>query len=204
MTRRGSAFPVVTQITDRCRVSARELRERLGRYTRPVLVQVRDKDLPLEERRAIAAEIARLARPLGHRVIFNGSCDVVAELGLDGVHLPAAQADRVSEARAALGPEALVTVACHDVDDVRRAAHLGADAALLSPIFESPGKGAPLGPSMLTSARRVLEQVLERQGGSTSLVALGGITPANASLCLEAGADGVAVIRADLSSWLSR
>lgn len=125
---------------------------------------------------------------------------MAAELSLDGVHLPEASAAEVPAVRSHLGDAAIITVACHGIAAVLRAAELGADAVLLSPIFASPGKGTPIGLDAITAARAALDG----QRFSTRLVGLGGIDERSADLCLRAGADGVAVIRADLSLWRPR
>ncbi|NUP12255.1 MAG: thiamine phosphate synthase [Polyangiaceae bacterium] len=192
------SVPRLTQITDHVRVPFEVLRSRLERAPEPVLVQVRDKDLDEADRIALASRLRDLARALGHLVVFNGAWEVALALGLDGVHLSGDRAHLVRDARSALGESALITVACHDVDDVLRAAALGASSAILSPIFATPGKGTPLALESLERARAALD----RQSASTRLVALGGIDETTASSCIDAGADGVAVIRADLVAWL--
>ena len=85
-------------------------------------------------------------------------------------------------------------MACHTPAEVVQAIARGADAALLSPIFASPGKGTPLG----TGAIREAREGVRRHGGTIEIIALGGVTRENAGTCLEAGADGVAAIRAEL------
>lgn len=187
--------PRLTQITDLARVSREELEGRLRRSRAPLLVLVRDKELPREARRAWALWVRDLARPLGHRVILAADVELALELGLDGAHLPERDLERLAEARAALGPERLLTVACHDVGAVVRACERGASAALLSPVLDSPGKGPALGLERLREARAALA----RQARPCQLVALGGIDASSAAACLAAGADGVAVIRADLT-----
>ena len=65
----------------------------------------------------------------------------------------------------------------------------GADGALVSAIFASPGKAVGRGVEALRTARTV--------GGDTFLIyALGGVDRSNAPECVMAGADGVAAIRA--------
>ncbi|MDQ3555322.1 MAG: thiamine phosphate synthase, partial [Gemmatimonadota bacterium] len=63
----------------------------------------------------------------------------------------------------------------------------GADYATASPVFPTPGKGAPLGTRGLAALCRE---------APISLVALGGVGPENAGECLTAGAAAVAAIRA--------
>jgi thiamine-phosphate pyrophosphorylase len=101
----------------------------------------------------------------------------------------------VADARALLPVGTWISVACHGVADVARAAGEGADAAVLSPIFASPGKGAPLGVEALREARAAA-------GEGILIVALGGVTAANAGACAAAGAGAVAAIRADLGPVL--
>ncbi len=134
--------PRLTQITSLSQVSREALRSRMERATEPILVQVRDKELPREERRAFAAWVRDVARSLGHLVVINGDLALALELQLDGAHLPERRVQELAAARATLGPQRLLTAACHDLAGAAEVAALGADALLLSPIFASPGKGA--------------------------------------------------------------
>jgi thiamine-phosphate pyrophosphorylase len=79
-----------------------------------------------------------------------------------------------------------VGVSAHSVFDVTRARADGADFCVLGPIFDSPGKGPPIGMSPLAEAAKK----------GIPVYALGGVSPSNARACLEAGAQGVAAIRA--------
>jgi thiamine-phosphate pyrophosphorylase len=76
----------------------------------------------------------------------------------------------------------------HDEKQLQNARNSGATAAIVSPIFASPGKDAPRGVSALREARTAAPELC--------LVALGGIGETNARACRDAGADAVAVIRA--------
>jgi thiamine-phosphate pyrophosphorylase len=119
--------------------------------------------------------------------VTNGDPSIALAIGADGVHLGGVRPD-VANARAALGPEAWISVAAHDDDDVRFAAASGARAALVSPVFQVPGKEAPRGLSAIRAARAIAPDLL--------VFALGGVRPQDARPCRSAGADGVAVIRA--------
>ncbi|MFO0556046.1 MAG: thiamine phosphate synthase [Polyangiaceae bacterium] len=204
-----TGYPVVTQITDRVALDERELTRRITTARAPLAVQLRDKDLPREERRALALRLrgalrapptrwgAESAPPIRHLLIVNGDVELACELGADGVHLRGSQADDVAAARRALEGArpgaALVSVACHSLDDVLASAQRGADAAMFSPIFESPGTGVPLGLAALAEACAAAPSGL-------AIVALGGLTLERARACLAAGARGVAAIRADLTA----
>jgi len=65
----------------------------------------------------------------------------------------------------------------------------GADQLLISPIFETPGKGPAWGPARL---RTFLDG---RPPGGPRLLALGGVTPANAALLRHPCLGGIAAIR---------
>lgn len=123
-------------------------------------------------------------------LIVNDRLDVAAALGARAVHLGRTSVG-VGEARALLGADLWVSRACHDPAELEQAAREGASAALLSPVFPSPGKGPPLGIEALRGACSAFPRL--------PVLALGGVAPENAGDCLAAGARGVAVIRAALS-----
>jgi thiamine-phosphate pyrophosphorylase len=87
-----------------------------------------------------------------------------------------------------LGAVPLVSVAAHDPEDAGEAASNGASLALVSPIFATPGKGPPRGVGFISEMRARAPRL--------RLYALGGVDSENASSCIDAGADGVAVIGA--------
>jgi thiamine-phosphate pyrophosphorylase len=164
---------------------------------RAFAVQLRDPELPVRARLTLGARLRAATRAIGASLIVNDRLDLAIMLGADGVHL-GRRSVAVADARALLGSASWISVACHSVEDVIRAAEEGADAALLSPIFDSPGKGAPIGTAAITRAR----EAIDRRGLALSLVALGGVDAASAPACFSAGADAVAAIRADLRGVL--
>jgi thiamine-phosphate pyrophosphorylase len=194
--------PRVVQITDASALPEPQLFARLASLSRlpfeqraRFAVQLRDPALAGRALADLGVRLRAVTRSLGASLVVNDRLDLALALGADGAHL-GRRSVSIADARALLGRSTWISVACHDVDDVIRAATEGADAVTLSPIFASPGKGTPLGPGALQIARRAL-------GGRTiALVALGGIDVAMAPSCFEAGADGVAAIRADLTSLL--
>jgi thiamine-phosphate pyrophosphorylase len=157
-------------------------------------VQLRDPALSGRALFALGARLREATRALGAALIVNDRLDLALALGADGVHL-GRRSVTVAVARALLPPGTWISVACHAVADVAQAAADGADAAVLSPIFASPGKGPPLGRGALREARAAV-------GEGIQLVALGGVDAANAGDCLAAGAGAVAAIRADLRAVL--
>jgi thiamine-phosphate pyrophosphorylase len=195
--------PIVVLVTDprydRARTEAvlREAAALLGGDS--VFVQVRDKEATSESLLAQARALRNVTRAVGAHLVVNGSLAIARQSAADGVHLPGRHtasdlASACASAREWLGPRAIVTVAAHDDEDIHVAALAGASAALVSPIFDVPGKGASRGVAALTSARAVADAA--RQQSPLALLALGGVTGSNAAACIGAGADGVAAIRA--------
>ena len=160
-------------------------------------VQLRDPEIPVRALRRFGEALRQATRAVGARLIVNDRVDLALLLEADGVHL-GRRSMAVGDARALLGQGAWISTSAHGIEDVVAAARAGADAALLSPIFASPGKGPPLGPEALGEARAVLA----REGLSLVVFALGGVTSRNAGLCFAAGADGVAAIRGDVEATL--
>lgn len=157
-----------------------------GRGRRDVAVQLRAKEASGRTLFRLGRALRTITTAAGALLVVNGRMDVARACAADGVHLPE---DGVSptDARAMLGPKALVGVSRHDADGVTRAASEGADYATLSPFASTPGKGAPLGPEGFAAAVA---------SARLPVLALGGIDAENARSALEAGAFGVAVIRA--------
>ncbi|HSE17821.1 MAG TPA: thiamine phosphate synthase [Pyrinomonadaceae bacterium] len=153
------------------------------------LIQLREKLMPARE----FYEQAKIALRPGVQLIINDRVDLALAVGAHGVHL--GQDDMPPEAaRKLLGPNAVVGYSTHNVDQALAATKLPIDYLATGPIFATSTKTdtAPvLGLDGLRAVRHVI--------GSFPLVAIGGITHANARQVIEAGADSVAVISALLA-----
>jgi thiamine-phosphate diphosphorylase len=138
-------------------------------------VVLREKDLPVAERAALAERLQAVLAPAGGVLVLAGT-----SLAGDAVHLAAA--DAVPQPR-----PALLGRSCHDAGEVARAAAEGCDWVFVSPVHATPSKpgyGPALGPAGL--ARLV--------PGAPPVFALGGVEPRDVAGCLTAGAAGVAVM----------
>jgi thiamine-phosphate pyrophosphorylase len=144
-------------------------------------VQLRAKALDARELLRLAEEAARVKGP--GKLLINDRLDVAMACGADGVHLPSNRPP-VAAYRAISPPGFVISVSCHTQTDVERAAAEGVDFAVLAPIFSTPDKGPPIGLDALRAARVRIP-----------VLALGGITLENATLCRSAGAAGIAAIR---------
>jgi thiamine-phosphate pyrophosphorylase len=161
---------------------------------RPGSVQVllRDRQLPIRERRELGERLRHTTRAHGQWLSVSDRLDLAWLLDADAVHL-GEDGVAASDARAfglAHGRAWWVSTACHSPEAL---AVVTADAALLSPVL-APRKGNPvLGLAGLE--RAVLAR--ERRGaalGTCALYALGGVTRHDVRELLAAGADGVALI----------
>jgi thiamine-phosphate pyrophosphorylase len=84
------------------------------------LIQLRLKNVPSRVLLETAREIAPLARAAGALFVVNDRSDVARAVGADGVHL--GQEDLpVSAARRILGPDRLIGLSTHDLEEARAA-----------------------------------------------------------------------------------
>ena len=151
------------------------------------VVQYREKHSHTRDLVAEARQLRELCRHT--RFLVNDRVDLALEVGADGVHL--GQEDLpCPEARKILGPKKIIGVTVHNLAEALMAQAGGADYLGVSPIFSTATKadaGAPTGVALLAAIRRRV---------SLPLVAIGGITLANAPAVIAAGADAVCAIAA--------
>ncbi|HEV2914129.1 MAG TPA: thiamine phosphate synthase [Pyrinomonadaceae bacterium] len=154
------------------------------------LIQLREKNLSARSLFELSVGLARLTRGSDTRLLVNDRADIARAAGADGVHLTTRSLDPLI-VRRAFGDDFLIGVSTHSLAEARAARDLGAaDFATFGPVFDTPSKrayGPPVGPDRLREAARSLVPF--------PLVALGGITRANAREALRAGAYGIAAIR---------
>jgi thiamine-phosphate pyrophosphorylase len=158
-------------------------------------IQLREKDLSVRALEALANQaVSALAGGSPTRLLINSRADVALACGAHGVHLPANDL-AASEVRAifarAGASSPVIGVSAHSMAEVSAAEMYGADFAVFAPVFEKAGEINPKGLEQL-------RQICHRPNitaASMPVLALGGITFANARQCLEAGARGIAAIR---------
>ncbi len=150
-------------------------------------VILRERDRPDHELAGLLERLLPLRRR-GVRLLVSRRLDLARAWGLDGVQL-AADAVEPAQARAWLGPGALIGYSAHSGKEARRAAEEGASYVTLSPIYPTGSKpGAPgHGPGWLAQASKDLP---------VPVLALGGVTAARVPEVLAAGAWGVAAVAA--------
>jgi thiamine-phosphate pyrophosphorylase len=121
------------------------------------------------------------------KLIMNDRADLCLAAAFDGLHI--GQDDlSPSSARGIIGPARWLGVSTHNPEQLSEADKTSADYLAIGPIFATSSKANPDPVVGLEGLRRARE--LTRK----PLVAIGGITRANARSVIDAGADSVAVI----------
>jgi thiamine-phosphate pyrophosphorylase len=132
---------------------------------------------------AVVVERGRGFAALGVTFVVNDDVDAAVALGADGVHL--GQEDegghRARECGLLLGRSVVTGEQAVAAD----ADYLGA-----GPVWSTPSKADADPPIGLEGLRRICAAV------DLPVIAIGGVDASNAAACVEAGAAGVAVIRA--------
>jgi thiamine-phosphate pyrophosphorylase len=150
------------------------------------LLQYRNKS---GDARRMLDEARELRVRLGPTVklIMNDRADLCIAAGFEGLHV--GQDDLLPKsARRIIGAERWLGVSTHNPEQLAEADKTSADYLAIGPIFATGSKANPdpiVGPDGLRRARELTRK---------PLVAIGGITRANARSVIDAGADSVAVI----------
>jgi thiamine-phosphate pyrophosphorylase len=153
------------------------------------VVQYRSKSPDRMLKRGQARELAALCATRGALFIVNDDVELAQECAAHGVHLGRDDAE-IAAARARLGRDAVIGASCYgDLARAGQCADAGADYLAFGSFFDSAVK-----PGATRASLAVLSEA--RRRWALPLVAIGGLTPANAAPVLAAGADALAVISA--------
>ena len=177
-----SAIPALFFLTDATRIG--DPLAVVSRLPRGSGVIVRDYALP--RRADLANSIAEITRRRGLRLLVGGDGDLAWRVGAAGVHLPESQCRETLIWRARY-PEWLITVAAHSANALRAAGRVGADAALLAPVFttKSHPDRAALGIARFKTLVRI---------SPVPVIALGGLEKATIGQLTGAPIVGIAAI----------
>ena len=182
-------LPKIYPITDR-QLSGLSHAEQVRRLIDggATFVQLREKHLPPID---FLREAEAAAKVAGHHrvtLIINDRVDIAMAINARGVHL--GQDDMpVEAARRLVQDDTLIGFSTHTQQQMETAVGLPIDYVAFGPIFTTSSKqdhDPAVGLEQLRAVRNI--------AASIPLVAIGGISAANAQAVLEAGADSVAVI----------
>jgi thiamine-phosphate pyrophosphorylase len=183
-------------IVDPERAGGRDLADLARRVAEggATLVQLRDKKSDTRRMVEVARAIKAALTPYAIPFVVNDRIDVALAALADGVHIgPDDMAPQ--DARAVLGPDAIVGVSIKSVEAAEAApvglinyAGVGGVYATLSKEQQSP----PIGPEGFSRVAKALR----RLAPALPIVGIAGIDAGNAGAVIAAGADGVAVISA--------
>ena len=204
----SSRSPLLCYVTDRRSLSATESGEALENLLAKIggaaaagvdWIQIREKDLSGRACGLLTREAMRRAARFSvsetttTRILVNDRMDVALSERAAGVHLgenslSLSEGKRLVDAKAA-SQGFLIGISCHSLEAAKFVADGGASYLFFGPVFATPSKaafGAPQGLERLGAVCRAV---------SIPVLAIGGITPENASDCLGVGASGIAAIR---------
>jgi thiamine-phosphate pyrophosphorylase len=151
------------------------------------LIQYRAKNREHRQRVEEAQIIHTLCQQQEVLFIINDDIMLAKEIGADGVHLGKNDTS-IQQARVEMGEHAIIGASCYDdLELAIMAQYMGADYIAFGSFFPSATK-----PDALCAPVEILGQAKARL--SVPIVAIGGITPHNAPMLIDAGADAIAVI----------
>lgn len=168
-------------------------------------IQIREKDAPAHLLHAVAAGaasplplmVASPGKTVNTTIVINDRLDIALAARANGIHLgevsiPLTQVVtwlHQSQGAGRVPAKFLVGASCHSIESALAAERDGASYIFFGPVFNTPSKagfGAPQGLERLAEVCR---------GVRIPVLAIGGISLENASLCISAGAGGIAAIR---------
>lgn len=152
------------------------------------IVQLREKHLDHDAFLREAQRFVALCREKGVVSIINDAVDIAAAVGADGVHV--GQSDLAAgRAREVLGPDKLIGVSAHSVEEALAAQAAGADYLGVGAAFVT-GTKADAAPISRDTIRAITAAV------DIPVVAIGGISRDNITELAGCRLDGVAVVSA--------
>jgi thiamine-phosphate pyrophosphorylase len=165
-------------------------------------VQLREKDFPANDVVTSATRLTGLLHAQGAKLFINVATVeddtlalIAASPGVDGFHVPDDH-DLLVHIRRTF-PKHLIGASTHTIDGVRNATEAGANFLTFGPVFFTPGRN-----KIEVQGTAALRDACAAT--TLPVFAIGGITPENARECLDAGAHGVAVIRAVMEATSAR
>ncbi len=183
---RSLSLPTLYAVSNVAELGATEFMRRLegALHNGLRLVQMREKNLPRPEMRALSLRVLELAHAHGAQVLINGDVGLARETGADGAHL-----NSVQLAACSTRPDVpWCAASCHNAEELQQAGELGLDFAVLSPVL--PTISHPGAPHLGWETFGKIAA-----GSSIPVYALGGLTHDDLHTAWQHGAHGIALLR---------
>ena len=180
----------VYAVTDRTWLNGQTLYEQVEQALKggATFVQLREKKLDTQKFQQEALEIKELCRKYGVPFVINDNVEIALAIDADGVHV--GQSDmEAGDVRVKLGPDKIIGVSAHTVEEALSAQERGADYLGVGAVFNTSSKD---------DAESVCFETLRAICDAVDIpvVAIGGISTDNLQQLKGSGICGVAVISA--------
>jgi thiamine-phosphate pyrophosphorylase len=156
-------------------------------------VQLREKDLSGRDLFWLAEKTCKLCQAYHAALFINDRVDVALAVDAAGVQLSQTSLPVVTT-RALLGPQKIIGVSTHSLQEAREAEQNGADFVLFGPVYFTASKASYGAPQGLPALKTIVDNV------SLPVYAIGGIKPENIESTKNIGIRGVALISAIVSA----
>jgi thiamine-phosphate pyrophosphorylase len=158
------------------------------------VIQLRLKSAPTLDVVAAGRPVCEACRAHGVTFVVNDDVEAALALNADGVHL--GRGDDGKELARAAG--LILGISASSIYEAIAAEEQGATYIGAGPIWETPSKPDAASAIRLDGLAAICEAV------RAPVIAIGGIDASNARDCIEAGAKGVAVLRASTDALAVR
>lgn len=184
------AAQLLYAVTDDAWLAGRELSECVEQALEggATFIQLREKQASTEELVAQAERIMPLCHARGVPFVIDDDVEAARISGADGVHVGQEDA-ACTEARAALGEQAIIGVSASTVEQALKAERDGADYLGVGAMFGTPTK-----PDADVVSRDELRRICEAV--RIPVVAIGGLNAQTMDVLAGTGVDGAAVVSA--------
>lgn len=181
-------------VTDRNCLQGRDFYEAVEEALRAgvTLLQLREKHLGLEDLVAEGKKVKALCRKYQVPFLVDDNVEAAKILEADGVHL-GQEDEAIQKARAALGPDAIIGISAHNLEEALEAQAQGADYLGVGALYPTESKKDA---SLLPAG--MLEKIV--QAVRIPVAGIGGIQEDRMEEVLDQGAAGCAMISAILGA----
>lgn len=154
-------------------------------------VQLRVKNRPYADWKALALDTLAICRQFDARLIINDNVGLAGEIGADGVHVGLTDMP-VAEARRLLGPDLIIGGTANTLTDIRTHHHAGADYVGLGPYRFTTTK-EKLSPILGLAGYETILTACRQERLSLPIIAIGGLDVADIPALVRHGVHGIAV-----------